>query len=616
MQAPGSPGPLDTRNLIIAMGLSLVILLGFQLFVAGPQGRERARQAEIAQQQAEAAKAANPAAAAAPVQLPRESALAATAGERIRFASPDVDGTILLTGARFDDLSLRAHRTTVDPKSPEVTVLSPADSARFQDAFFGWEEQNPSFAGIGATDQWSAPAGAELTPDTPLTLTLATPDGLEVTRVIALDGHSMFTVTDTVRNTTGADRVVRPFGTVRREGLPEDYRQNQIVHQGMVGVFGPEQRTLHEARYESALKHAQRKADGKAGEDARILELQSTGGWLGLGDHYWLTAMAPAQTERIAAYYDSRLDAGSPHYRAAYRGEWRTIPAGGEVTYAQHLFAGAKRVQLLRSYQRELNIPDLDKAVDWGMFFFLTRPFFAMLDFFGRVAGNFGLGILLTTIVIKLVLFPIVFQSNLAMTKLRKIQPKMKEIQDRFAADKQRQQQEMIRLYQTEKINPVSGCVPILMQIPVFYALYKTLTVTIEMRHAPFFGWIRDLSAPDPVSVFNLFGLLPYDPGAIPVIGAVLMLGPWAIGYGVTMWALQALSPPPTDPTQAMIFRWMPVLFTFMFASFPAGLVIYWVWSNTLSLIQQYVIMRTQGVETELDKLIAKRFGKAAEPAK
>jgi len=249
------------------------------------------------------------------------------------------------------------------------------------------------------------------------------------------------------------------------------------------------------------------------------------------------------------------------------------------------------------------------------MFYFLTRPFFAMLDFFGRWAGNFGLGILLTTIVIKLILFPIVFQSNLAMTKLRKIQPKMKEIQDRFAADKQRQQQEMIRLYQTEKINPVAGCVPILMQIPVFFALYKTLTVTIEMRHAPFFGWIRDLSAPDTLSAFNLFGLLPFDPSVVPLIGNFLMIGPWAIGYGVTMWALQALSPPPADATQAAIFRWMPILFTFMFAGFPVGLVIYWVWSNTLSLLQQYVIMRTQGVETEFDKLVAKYLGKPVEEA-
>jgi YidC/Oxa1 family membrane protein insertase len=254
--------------------------------------------------------------------------------------------------------------------------------------------------------------------------------------------------------------------------------------------------------------------------------------------------------------------------------------------------------------------------VDWGNFWFLTRPFFNwLLHPLALFAGNFGLGILLTTIVVKLLLFPLVYQSFKAMAKMRGLQPKMKELQERYAADKQRQQQELMRLYQTEKINPVSGCIPILLQIPVFFALYKTLTVTIEMRHAPFYGWINDLSARDPTSLFNLFGLLPFDPGSIPVIGAFLLIGMWPILYGVSMWALQALSPPPTDAVQAQIFRLLPILFTFMFAAFPAGLVIYWTWSNTLSILQQYVIMRRQGVETQLDKFLAKRFGKSATPA-
>jgi YidC/Oxa1 family membrane protein insertase len=244
-----------------------------------------------------------------------------------------------------------------------------------------------------------------------------------------------------------------------------------------------------------------------------------------------------------------------------------------------------------------------------------------MLHWFGQTfAGwgiifNFGLAILASTVVIKLPLFPLVYQSFKAMAKMRGMQPKMKEIQERYAADKQRQQQEMLRLYQTEKINPVSGCIPILLQIPVFFALYKTLTVTIEMRHEPFVGWIHDLSARDPTSVFNIFGLLPFDPSTIPLIGAVLMIGVWPILYGISMMALQALSPPPTDPIQAQIFRLLPILFTFMFAAFPAGLVIYWTWSNTLSILQQYVIMRRQGVETQLDTFLKKRFGKSAPSA-
>jgi len=617
MQNRGGQGPGETRNLIIAMALSLAVLLGFEMFVSGPQRREQAQEAQVAQQQQAArseAAVADGSEAPAPTIIPRETALAATAAQRIRIDTPAVDGSISLQGARFDDLNLRNYRQTVDRGSAEVTLLAPSDTAGAQDAFMGWERRSGE-TGATLADSFSgwtaASPDAVLTPQTPVTLTLTTEDGLTITRTIAVDGNFMFTVTDRVSNPTGAAVEVRPFGAVRRHGMPENFRGQQIVHQGMTGVFGPEPR-LHEARYEAARDHARDKARGRAGEDERILDLSGPGGWLGLADHYWLTALAPDQSERISAYYDSRNEGDDPTFRAAYRGEWRPIQPGQEITYTQRLFAGAKRVDLLQAYQRDLGIPDFDKAVDWGFLFFLTRPFFAMLDFFGKWAGNFGIGILLSTIVIKLFLFPIVYQSNMAMTKLRKIQPKMKEVQERYAADKQRQQQEMIRLYQTEKINPVAGCVPILLQIPVFYALYKVLTVTIEMRHAPFFGWIRDLSAPDPLTLYNLFGLLPFNAHETPVLEWLPQIGPWAILYGITMWALQALNPPPTDPTQAMIFRWMPVLFVFLFASFPAGLVIYWVWSNTLSIIQQYVIMRTQGVETELDKWLAKRLKPAA----
>ncbi len=612
MQPRGPTGPGDTRNLILAMVLSLVVLLGYEVFVGAPQRQEALREkAAVAQQEAARAEASAPAQSASAAAPP-------VASRRIPIDTPSVDGSILLQGARLDDLNLKQYRRAVERDSAEVRLLSPSAGARGQDAFFGWETR----AGEGASAStmadsfsgWTAPEDARLTPETPVTLTLTTEDGVVVTRTIAVDDNYMFTITDRVRNDGQSAREVRPFGTVRRENLPGDYKVNQIVHQGMTGVFGPEPR-LHEERYEEATKHARDRARGRVGEDQRILELAGPGGWLGLADHYWLTALVPDQSERISAFYDSRLDDDTIGYRAAYRGDWRTLQPGSEITYTQRLFAGAKRVDLLRAYQRDLTIPDFDKAVDWGFFFFLTRPFFALLDFMGKFAGNFGVGILLSTIVIKLLLFPIVYQSNLAMTKLRKIQPKMKEIQDRFAADKQRQQQEMIRLYQTEKINPVAGCVPILLQIPVFYALYKVLTVTIEMRHAPFFGWIRDLSAPDPVTIVNLFGLLPFDPSGWPLVGTFLMIGPWAIGYGVTMWALQALNPPPTDPIQATIFRWMPVLFVFLFASFPAGLVIYWTWSNVLSILQQYAIMRTQGVDTELDKWIAKRTGGGGAPA-
>ena len=466
-----------------------------------------------------------------------------------------------------------------------------------------------------ASTRWQAPEGARLTPSTPVTLTLSAGTNLTIERTIAIDEHFMFTITDVVRNASGENLSVRPFGVVRQEGTPRDYIFNGIVHQGLIGAFGPNN-TLHQVSYRNAEKHARDKDRGRAGPDERLEERQGTGGWFGITDHYWLAAIIPDQNERVSAYFDSRPENNTTDFRTAYRGQWRDVPAGGEVSYTQRLFAGAKQVELLQTYQRELSIPRFDDAVDWGNFWFLTRPFFLWLlhplaKFFADlgISFNFALAILCSTIVIKALMFPLVYQSFKAMAKMRALQPKMKEAQERYAADKARQQQEMLRLYQTEKINPVAGCVPILLQIPVFFALYKTLTVTIEMRHEPFVGWINDLSARDPTSLFNLFGLLPFD------VPAFLMIGAWPILYGLSMYLLQSLSPSPADPIQAQVFRFLPALFAVMFAAFPAGLVIYWTWSNTITMVQQYVIMRTQGVETQLDKFLATRFRRDATPA-
>ncbi|MEZ5961015.1 MAG: membrane protein insertase YidC [Hyphomonadaceae bacterium] len=627
MQNPGGGmGPNETRNVILAIVISLGIMLGFEFFYNAPN-RERLAEAQRAQaeQQAQletpATTEAGDNTASAPAApsgaiVSRDQALTSSAATRVVIDTGEVDGSISLQGARIDDLNLRNYRQTLEPDSPEVTLLAPINTQYGHDAFFGWERQtgDTSTALSDARSQWTAPEGARLTPSSPVTLTFDAGEGRVIERRIEIDEHFMFTITDTIRNTSGAPLTVRPFGTVRRDGMPEDYRNSPIVHQGLIGAFGPNNR-LEQRRFKDADNHARDRGRGRKGEDERIIEAQGTGGWLGITDHYWLAAIVPAQDERISAYFDGRSADGRNDYLASYRGSWREVPAGGEISYTQRFFAGAKRYELLRDYQHargdaegSVPIPRFDDAIDWGNFWFLTRPFFAMLHYFGQVfAGwgivfNFGLAILASTVVIKLFMFPLVYQSFKSMAKMRGLQPKMKELQERYAADKQRQQQEILKLYQTEKINPVAGCVPMLLQIPVFYALYKTLTVTIEMRHEPFVGWVHDLSAQDPTSLFNLFGLLPF---AVP---AFLMIGLWPILYGVSMWALQALSPPPTDPMQAQIFRFLPILFTVMFAAFPAGLVIYWTWSNTLSILQQYVIMRRQGVETQLDKFLAKRL--------
>jgi YidC/Oxa1 family membrane protein insertase len=625
MQNRGGIGPSETRNMIIAVVLSLAILLGFEFLFNGPQrarleAEQRAQAEEVLREQQTAqtptAEGGESPAPASTGPVSREQALGA-ANTRVAIDTQEVDGSISLQGARIDDLSLRQFRETIDPASPEVTLLSPINTQFGHDAFFGWEaQQNEQTSTLSdSRSQWTAGEGARLTPQTPVTLTFDAGDGRTIERRIAVDEHFMFTITDTVRNESGAAFQARPFGTVRRDGMPDHFKNNAIVHQGLIGAFGPNN-SLRQERFQDADKHARDRVRGRIGEDERIEEGQGTGGWFGITEHYWLAAIIPDQAERVSVYFDSRTEDGGNDYRAAYRGQWREVPAGGEVTYTQRFFAGAKRYELLNDYEdgnadrNEAAIPRFDDAIDWGNFWFLTRPFFAMLHYFGQlfagwgVVFNFGLAILASTVVIKLLMFPLVYQSFKAMAKMRGLQPKMKEVQERYAADKQRQQQEILKLYQTEKINPVAGCVPILLQIPVFYALYKTLTVTIEMRHEPFVGWIHDLSAPDPLSIFNLFGLLPFE------LPAFLMIGLWPIFYGVSMWALQALSPPPTDPVQAQIFRFLPILFTVMFAAFPAGLVIYWTWSNSLSILQQYVIMRRQGVETQLDKFLAKRFGR------
>ena len=613
----GPPGEDNSRNLILAVVVSMIILFAYEFFYAAPQQRARLAEERAKTQIAKTETAAPK--PLAPVIVPREVALAQT--PRVAFDTAAIDGSINLEGARFDDLSLRNYFETIGSKT-EVTLLKPQDVRGAFDAFFGWEDAAGA-SPIGARTLWTAPAGAKLGVGAPITLTTATTDGLAVTRTITVDDKYVFTITDVVTNQSAAERSLRPFATVRRTGLPADFIPNQIVHQGMLGVFGPKL-ILNEATYQKAEKHAKDKAAGKRLEDERLIAARGEGGWLGFSDHYWLAALIPPQKteksagETIDAWFDARPRADgvaapeTDNFRAAYRGQVRAIAPGASISYTQRFYAGPKKVSVLSDYQKTLSIPSFDKAVDWGFLWFLTRPIFWLLDYFGALIGNFGLAILCVTVVVKALLFPLVNRSYEAMSKLKIIQPKMKEVQERFAKDPQRQQQEMIKLYQAEKVNPVAGCLPILAQIPIFYALYKTLTVTIEMRHAPFFGWIKDLSAKDPTAWVNLFGLLPFDSHiatSIPIVGGLFAIGVLPLLYGLTMWGVQSLSPPAPDPIQRQIFALMPVMFVFLFANFAAGLVIYWTWSNLLSILQQYVIMRRNGVDTEFDKLWRKVRG-------
>ena len=412
-----------------------------------------------------------------------------------------------------------------------------------------------------------------------MTLSYDNGKGLKFTRTIALDDKYMFTVDDQVANTGSEAVTLYPYALVSRHETPH-VQGFYILHEGLVGVV--DDGGLEEISYSKAIENP-----------PTIFKSQH--GWLGITDKYWATVVVPEQGKGFKATFSgSTQGEGRDRFQTDYLMDPLTIPAGGTGEAKGQVFAGAKEVNTVDAYAERYGIPKFDLLIDWGWFYFLTKPLFFALDFFYKLVGNFGIAILIVTLCIKLVLFPLANKSYVSMSKMKLLAPEMQRIKERYGDDRARQQQAMMELYKKEKVNPASGCLPILVQIPVFFALYKVLFVTIEMRHAPFFGWIKDLSAPDPTSVFNLFGLIPWDPPSF------LMIGIWPLIMGVTMWVQMKLNPAPPDPMQQKIFAWMPVFFTFLLASFPAGLVIYWAWNNLLSVIQQSVIMARQGVEIPL----------------
>ena len=583
----------NRNNMILAIALSALVIFAWQFFVAGPQMKaEQARQANLTQQEKNkpAQKAAAPAQtpgqvpgqvpgmAAATTRMTREAALAAS-GARVIIDSPLLDGSIALKGAKLDDLRLKKYHETLDPKSPEIVLLAPKSTEYPYYAQFGWIGQKvPDDQSV-----WTQEGSGALTPGHPVTLTWDNGQGLVFTRVISVDDQYMFAVKDSVANKSGQAQTLYPFAYVAREGVPKELT-SWVLHQGFVGVADGSE---VDGKYDDF------KEDGTPPKN-----FSSTGGWVGITDKYWMAAVIPPQTETFnGAYLGSKLG-NEKAYQANYRLGARTLAAGAQTSVTHRLFAGAKVVDILRGYQKSESIAHFDKAIDWGWFWFLTQPLFWLLDIFYKFIGNFGIAILMLTVVVKLLFFPLANASFKSMSRMKKVQPFMEEIKKAHKDDPQRQQQEMMALYKREKVNPLTGCVPMLIQIPVFFSLYKVLFVTIEMRQAPFYGWIHDLSAPDPTSILNLFGLLPYHiPAFVP---AYLSIGIWPILMGFTQFIQTKLNPAPTDPIQAKMFTFMPLIFTFMFATFPAGLVIYYTWNNLLSVTQQYFIMRKEGVEVHL----------------
>ena len=580
---------MDQRNLLLAVLASMVILLGFQYFYEVPRQQQEQAAQSVQQQRSEAQPPADtllptaPGSEAgttpgtAPTAEPksREAMIAET--PRLRIDTPSLSGSISLVGGRIDDLVLKNYRVDVEPGSDNIVLLSPPGSPNAYYADFGWVAGEPGVTLPGPTTVWQAD-GEVLTPDNPVTLSWDNGEGLLFSATFHVDRDFVFTVTQAVENSGDAPVTVFPYGLVSRTGTPP-VSGFFILHEGLIGALDE---TLVEIDYDDV-------------QEQNIIRYDSDGGWLGITDKYWLVALLPDQQSQIEARFAHTLRSENDVYQTDYRAGGLSVAPGQRVESESRLFAGAKEVRLLDAYGEQLGLPLFDRAVDFGWFYFLTKPIFYALDYLYRLVGNFGVAILLLTVGIKLVFFPLANKSYRAMSKMKKLTPEMTKLRDRYKDDKMKLNQEMMALYKREKVNPAAGCLPIVIQIPVFFALYKVLFVTIEMRHAPFFGWIQDLSAPDPTSILNLFGLLPWE---VPALGflAILSIGVWPIIMGITMFLQQKLNPAPPDPVQARVFMMLPIVFTFMLGQFPAGLVIYWAWNNILSIAQQWVIMRRMGV--------------------
>jgi YidC/Oxa1 family membrane protein insertase len=587
------------RNTLLFIVLTAAVLIGWDALVLRPQ-----RQAYLEQQKVEQAAQATAHPEVAAEVAPANSSLSIDealkqAPGRVAIDTPSLVGSINLSGARIDDLLLKNYHEELDDKSPMIRLLSPLETEHGH-----YVEQRLALSVDGKTwnsDQivWSAPESAVLTPRTPVTLS-ADLGPLTFRQTIAVDDKFVFTIKQEINNNSGKEMRVTPIGIVVQRGIPTGAGRYQILHEGPLAVTG---RNLLERKYKNAIK--------------KVDQAEGVEGWVGITNKYWLAAAAPPQGQHFKVTLKNAGTQSSPVFQAIYSLDEQVVPAGASIELTSHIFGGAKDVDILRSYEAPvsnggLGIKDLDRSVDWGNLFFLTRPIFWLLDFFGDHIGNFGIAILLLTLCVKALMFPLANKAFESMSAMKKVQPKLEELKTKYGEDKAKLQQEMMALYQREKINPLAGCLPIIVQMPIFYALYKTLFVTIELRHQPFALWIKDLSAPDPTNVLNLFGLLPFEPSALPVLNLLPAIGILPILYGLAMWFQTKLNPPAADPTQQQIMTLMPFMFVFLFAGFASGLVLYWLWSSALSILQQWYIMKRNGVSIDWGERFTFLKGKKA----
>ena len=599
--------PMDdqNKNLILATVLSFLVILGW--FVAGPMlfpqwfPAETAATTEVAATDttAPAAEDAAPAAAAVETEALPEA-------PRLTIDTPKLQGSISMLGGRIDDLSLKTYRETLAADSPNVQLLSPVGKEHPYYAVFGWLAGNGLAAEDvpGAKSQWTIVSGATLSPENPVTLQWNNGKGLVFTRTISVDADFMFTIKDGVQNNGTAEARLAPYGIIARHGLPT-LQNIYVVHEGVVRRTDG---TLEESKYKAV---AGLTKDENEGYPAEVIEA-TTDGWIGFTDHYWMTTLIPEQGKPYKSI--TKYVPEAEIYQTEVRQPVLAIAPGASAETTTRLFAGAKEWETIRGYQNDEGIAGFIDSIDWGWFFFLTKPIFAVLHFIHSLIGNMGLAIIGLTFILKVLVLPLAYKSYVSMARMKELQPEIEALKERAGEDKQKMQREMMALYKEKKVNPAAGCLPIFIQIPIFFSLYKVIFVTIELRHAPFFGWLNDLSAPDSSSIYNLFGAFPWDAPMAGTLTHTIFIGVLPIILGITMWLQQKLNPAPADPVQQQLFAWMPWVFMFMLGGFASGLVVYWITNNTITFTQQYLIMRSHGHKPDLFGNIKSSFKK--KPAK
>lgn len=552
----------DLKNTVIAIVASIIILFVWQYFYEIPKIEKQQKQKHTIAKQISAASTRSSQELS---KLTKEDVIANI--PRVKIKSDKLDGSISLQGARVDDIIFPNYPESLGLQGKAVSLLAPSKTESSYFVEFGWLPLAGEIDLPNSKTIWNANKST-LSSDDSVILSWENNKGILFEVEFSLDKEYMFTVQQRVKNSSSGTFSYQNYALINR--VYDNKNKMAISHEGPIGVFN---KILKEIKYDDL------ESDG-----AQSFYGNSVGSWMGISDKYWLTAIIPDDKSGFDAKFQYNRYGNQKKYQADYISSRHTLSPGEVSEYKSHLFVGAKVVSILDRYANEYNIDLFDRAVDFGWFYFITKPMFNALKYFYNLVGNFGISILIVTIIVKLVLFPLANRSYKSMNRMKELQPEMSRIRELYSDDKMKQNQSIMEMYKKQKVNPLSGCLPLFVQIPIFFSLYKVLFITIEMRHAPFYGWIADLSAPDPTTIFNLFGLIPWSPPSF------LMIGIWPIIMALTMYLQQKMSPEPSDPMQAKMMKLLPLIFVFMFASFPAGLVIYWAWSNTLSIVQQYVI--------------------------